>query len=114
VKDENTKIRWREYSGRLFSGGGGGENAMPEVDDSLDDTNRRFLRRIQVLEVKEAPLKRMKEGKAFGPDGIPIEVWRCLGKVVVVWVTNLFNHIFWSNKIPEKWREEYTCTYLQE
>jgi len=36
------------------------------------------MRRISESEIKEA-LKRMKSGKAVGPDGIPIEVWRCLG-----------------------------------
>ena len=49
-----------------------------QLDDSFDDTNRRFMRRIQESDVREA-LKRMKEGKAMGPDGITIEVWRCLG-----------------------------------
>jgi hypothetical protein len=36
--------------------------------------------RIQEYEVKEA-LKRMKRGKAMGPDCIPIEVWRGLGDI---------------------------------
>ena len=74
-----------------------------ELDDSFDDTNRRFVRRIQESEVREA-LKRMKGGKAMGPDGIPIEVWRCLGDIAVVWLTKLFNHIFRSNKMPDEWR----------
>ncbi|GJN22231.1 hypothetical protein PR202_gb09781 [Eleusine coracana subsp. coracana] len=34
--------------------------------------DRRFVRRIQETEIEEA-LKRMKSGKAMGPDGIPIE-----------------------------------------
>ncbi|GJN16558.1 hypothetical protein PR202_gb03576 [Eleusine coracana subsp. coracana] len=34
--------------------------------------------RIQEAEIEEA-LKRMKSGKAMGPDGIPINVWICLG-----------------------------------
>jgi hypothetical protein len=46
-----------------------------ELDNSFDDTSRRFVRRIQESGVKEA-LKRMKGGKAMGPDCIPIEVWR--------------------------------------
>jgi hypothetical protein len=37
-----------------------------------------------------------------GPDGIPIEVWRCLGARAIVWLTKLFNLIFWSNKMPEE------------
>ena len=46
----------------------------------------------------------MKGGKAMGPDGIPIEVWRCLGDRAIVWLTKLFNLIFRSNKMPEEWR----------
>jgi uncharacterized coiled-coil DUF342 family protein len=46
---------------------------MIELDDSFDDTNRRFVRRIQESEVKEV-LKRMKTGKALGPDDILIEI----------------------------------------
>ena len=54
------------------------------------------MRRIQEVEIGEA-LKRMKGGKAMGPDGIPIEVWRCLGNRAIVWLTKLFNLIFRSN-----------------
>ena len=40
----------------------------------------------------------------MGPDGIPIEVWRCLGDRAIVWLTKFFNLIFRSNKMPEEWR----------
>ena len=40
----------------------------------------------------------------MGPDGIPIEVWRCLGDIAIVWLTKLFNHIFRLNKMPNEWR----------
>jgi hypothetical protein len=53
--------------------------------------------------VKEA-LKKIKTGKALGPDDIPIEVWRCLGDIAIVWLTKLFNTIFRSNKMPDEWR----------
>jgi hypothetical protein len=53
--------------------------------------------------VKEA-LKKMKTDKALRPDDIPIEVWRCLGDIAIVWLTKLFNTIFRSNKIPNEWR----------
>ena len=86
---------------KLFSG----ENEGPtlELDDSFDDTNGRFVRRIQEAEIGET-LKRMKGGKAMGPDDIPIEVWRCLGDRAIVWLTNLFNLIFRSNKMSDEWR----------
>ena len=53
----------------------------------------RFVRRIQESEVKEA-LKRMKGSKAMGPDCIPIEVWKGLGDIVIVWLAKNFNLIF--------------------
>jgi hypothetical protein len=46
----------------------------------------------------------MKTGKALGPDDIPIEVWRCLGDIAIMWLTKLFNTIFRSNKMPDEWR----------
>ena len=49
-------------------------------------------------------LKRIKGGKAMGPDGIPIKVWRCLGDIAIVWLTKMFNNIFQSNKMPEEQR----------
>ena len=59
------------------------------------------MRRIHEAEIEEA-LKRMKRGKSMGPDGIPIEVWRCLGDRAIVWLTKLFNLIFRSNRMPEE------------
>jgi Reverse transcriptase (RNA-dependent DNA polymerase) len=53
--------------------------------------------------VKEA-LKKMKSGKALGPNDIPIEVWRCLGDIAIVWLTKLFNIIFRFNKMPDELR----------
>jgi hypothetical protein len=61
------------------------------------------MHRIQEFDVKDA-LKRMKGGKAIGPDGIPIEVWRTLGDVAIVWLTKLFHLLFRSNKMSDEWR----------
>jgi hypothetical protein len=41
----------------------------------------------------------------MGPDGIPIEVWKTLGDVVIIWLTKLFNLIFRSNKMSDEWRQ---------
>jgi hypothetical protein len=62
------------------------------------------MHRIQEYEVKDA-LKRMNGGKAMGPDGIPMEVWKTLRDVVIVWLTKLFNIIFQSNKTSDEWRQ---------
>jgi hypothetical protein len=37
-------------------------------------------------------LKMMKQGKVMGPNGIPIEIWRCHGDIAIVRLTKLFNH----------------------
>jgi hypothetical protein len=94
VKDEEIKNIWREYFDKLFNDKS--EKSAIELDDSID-TNRQFIRRIHESDVKET-LKKMKTGKALEPDDIPIEVWRCLGDIAIVWHTKLFN------KMPGEWR----------
>jgi hypothetical protein len=99
TKDEDIKNRWWEYFDKLFNEDSGSSSI--ELDISLDDLNRQFVRRIQESEIKNA-LKRMKGGKAMGPNGIPFEVWRSLGDVAIVWFTKLFNLIFRSNKMSDE------------
>jgi hypothetical protein len=91
IKDEDIKNRWQEYFDKLFNEDSGSSSI--ELDISSDDLNRQFVRRIQESEVKNA-LKKMKGGKMMGQDGIPIEVWRTLGDVAIVFLTKLFNLIF--------------------
>jgi hypothetical protein len=50
VMDDEIKNRWREYFDKLFNEES--EKITIELDDSFDDTNRRFVRRIQESEVK--------------------------------------------------------------
>jgi hypothetical protein len=100
VKDGDIKNRLREYYDKLFNDES--EKTAIELDDSVD-TNRRFVRRIQESEMKEA-LKKIKICKTLGPDDILIKVWRCLGDIAIVWLDKLFNTIFRSNKMPDEWR----------
>jgi RNA binding exosome subunit len=71
MKDDEIENRWREYFDKLFNEES--DKIAIELDDSFDDTNRRFVRRIQQSEVKEA-LKMIKTDKTLGPDDISIEV----------------------------------------
>uniref|UniRef100_A0A3Q3JNL4 DUF4806 domain-containing protein n=1 Tax=Monopterus albus TaxID=43700 RepID=A0A3Q3JNL4_MONAL len=59
--------------------------------------------KIRKDEVRKA-LRRMKSGKAVGPDDIPVEVWKCLGETAVEFLSSLFNRILESEKTPEEWR----------
>jgi hypothetical protein len=99
TKDEDIKNKWWEYFDKLFNEGSGSSSI--KLDISSDDLNRQFICRIQESEVKDA-LKRIKGGKAMDPDEIPIEVWRTLVDVAIVWLTKLFNLIFRSNKMPDE------------
>ena len=79
VRDEKIKEGWREYFDRLFNGSS--PQDLSDLTILCQDMNPKFLRRITESDVKEA-LKRMKSKKVVGPDGIPVEVWRCLGEMV--------------------------------
>jgi len=78
---EEIKERWTEYFDKLFNG-----SSTQDLDDLIiqcQDMNHNYMRRISESKVKKV-LKRMKSRKAVGSDGIPIEVWRCLGEVGVI------------------------------
>ena len=43
-----------------------------------------------------AALKRMKNGKAVGPNDLPVKAWRNLEEMAVKFLTKLFNKILTS------------------
>ena len=49
----------------------------------------------------------MKNGKATGPNEIPIEAWRVLGERerAVCLLTKLAQKVFYTGKMPEDWRK---------
>jgi hypothetical protein len=103
VKDEEIKDRWKMYFEKLLNEKHEGTFGEEEVVVPSERIEYEFYRRIQKFEVAKA-LKRMKPGKALGPDGIPIEVWRSLGDLGVTWLTKLFNKIILSRRMPDEWR----------
>ena len=68
------------------------------------------MRRIQEVEIGEA-LKRMKGGKSRGPNGIPIEVWRCLGDRAIVWRCHTMK--LWERVIEHPLRRVTSVTQNQ-
>ena len=46
----------------------------------------------------------MKKGKAVGPDELPVEVWKCMEKMGIKFLTRLFNRLLMSERMPEEWR----------
>ena len=46
----------------------------------------------------------MKKGKAVGPDELPVEVWKCMGKMGINFWTRLFNRLLKGERMSEDWR----------
>ena len=53
---------------------------------------------------KEEVRENMKNGKAVGPDDIPVEVRKCLGEIAL-FLTKLCNRTMESERMPEEWRD---------
>jgi hypothetical protein len=104
TKDEDIKNRWWEYFDQLFNEDSGSSSI--KLDISSDDLNRKFVRRIQEYDVKDA-LKRTKGGKTMGLNEIPIEVWRSIKDVAIVLLNKLLNIIFRSNKMLDEWSRAF-------
>ena len=52
-------------------------------------------------EVKNA-VKKIKKGKAVGPDELPVEVWKCMGKMRIKFLSKLFNTLLVGERMPEE------------
>ncbi|KAK3510617.1 hypothetical protein QTP70_011874 [Hemibagrus guttatus] len=96
--EESVQRRWKEYFEELM-------NEENEREKSVEGVNsvEQKVDKIRKDKVRKA-LKRMKSGKAVGPDDIPVEVWTCLGEAAVEFLTSLFNRVLKSERMPEEWR----------
>ena len=68
------------------------------------NANERETTGISREEVKTA-IKRMKNGKATGPDGIPAEAWKSLGEEGIDVLWDLMRKIYAQEKMPDAWRD---------
>ena len=59
---------------------------------------------ISKEEVREN-MQRMKNGKAVGPDDIPVAVSKCLGESALKFLTKLYNITMQSERMPEERRD---------
>ena len=100
---EDIKLRWHQYFFQLLNETTGLKEEIRKTSDFQRTLYHRSVIDITTTEVREA-LKNMGGLKAVRPDNIPIEVWRGFGEERIHWLTNLFNVILRSSKMPEKWR----------
>ncbi|KAK3548709.1 hypothetical protein QTP70_017261, partial [Hemibagrus guttatus] len=98
TSEESIQRRWKEYFEKLMNEENEREKRVEGVNSVEQEVNK-----IRKDEVRKA-LKRMKSGKAVGPDDIPVEVWKCLGEAAVEFLASLFNRVLESERMPEEWR----------
>ncbi|KAK3536593.1 hypothetical protein QTP86_013788, partial [Hemibagrus guttatus] len=98
TSEESVQRRWKEYFEELMNE----ENEREKRVEGVNSVEQK-VDKIKKDEVRKA-LKRMKSGKAVGPDDIPVEVWKCLGEAAVEFFTSLFNRVLESERMPEEWR----------
>ncbi|KAK3530329.1 hypothetical protein QTP86_023938, partial [Hemibagrus guttatus] len=98
TSEESVQRRWKEYFEELMNE----ENERGKRVEGVNSVEQK-VDKIRKDEVRKA-LKRMKSGKAVGPDDIPVEVWKCLGEAAVEFLANLFNRVLESERMPEEWR----------
>ncbi|KAK3515937.1 hypothetical protein QTP86_020430 [Hemibagrus guttatus] len=77
ISEESVQRRWKEYFEELMNE----ENEREKRVEGVNSVEQK-VDKIRKDEVRKA-LKRMKSGKAVGPDDIPVEVWKCLGEAAV-------------------------------
>ncbi|KAK3506625.1 hypothetical protein QTP70_011141 [Hemibagrus guttatus] len=98
TSEESVQRRWKEYFEELMNEENEREKRVEGVNSVEQEVDK-----IRKDEVRKA-LKRMKSGKAVGPDDIPVEVWKCLGEAAVEFLASLFNRVLESERMPEEWR----------
>ena len=86
------------------------ENPTAGIDER--EPNDRRTTAISREEVKQA-LRWMNDGKATGPDNIPVEVWKSLEEGIgcLCW---LLNKIYEKEKIPDAWRCSHVVQIYKE
>ena len=107
IKDENGNVmvnseavlkRWKEYFEKLMNEENNKDPRTEEAEVVNEEVNC-----VSREEVKNA-LRRMKKGKAVGPDELPAEVWKCMKKMEIEFLIRLFNRLLMGERMPEEWR----------
>ena len=106
IKNENSNVmvnseavlkRWNEYFEKLMNEE---NNRDPRTEQS--EVVNEEVNCVSREEVKNT-LKRMKKCKAVGSDELPVDVWKCMGKMGIKFLTTLFNRLLMGERMPEEW-----------
>ena len=107
IKDENGNVmvnseavlkRWKKYFEKLMNEENNRDPRTEEAEVVNEEVNC-----VSREEVKNS-LRRMKKGKAVGPEELPVKVWKYVGEMGIKFLTRLFNRLFVDERMPEEWR----------
>ena len=113
IKDENGNVmvnsealltRWKEYFEKLMNE----ENNRDPRTEEAEVVNKE-VNCVSKEKVKNA-LRKMKNGKAVGKDELPVEVWKCMGKIGRRFLTRLFNRLLIGECMPHGQNDYGACT----
>ncbi|XP_070005603.1 uncharacterized protein [Nicotiana sylvestris] len=90
------KRRWRTYFYKLLNEEGDQDIVLGELRNANSPHELSYCKDIEVDEVMQE-MRKMRRGRATGPDKIPVELWKCVGRAGLEWLTRLFNVIFKTN-----------------
>ena len=90
--------RWKENFEKLMNK----ENNREPKTEKAEVVNKE-VSCLSREEVKNA-LRKMKKAKAVGPYELPVEVWKCMGKMGIKFLTRLFNRLLMGERMPKEWR----------
>ena len=105
IKDENGNVMlnseavlniWKKYFEKLINEENNRDPRTEEPEVVNEEVN------CVSREVKNA-LRRIKKGKAVGPDELPVEVWKCMRKMGIKFLTRIFNRLLMGKRMPEEW-----------
>ncbi|XP_063888609.1 uncharacterized protein LOC135115608 [Scylla paramamosain] len=75
----------------------------PNANDLHSHLNIPILDDIINVEEVQRQIKRLKPGKACGPDGVPPTIFKVLPVQWIMFITTLFNNIFLTASYPTSW-----------
>uniref|UniRef100_A0A670ITK0 Reverse transcriptase domain-containing protein n=1 Tax=Podarcis muralis TaxID=64176 RepID=A0A670ITK0_PODMU len=92
-----------------------GEEDLTQIEKYLErstgktvtEEERTQLNRPISLEETERAIKKMKLGKAPGPDGLSAKYYKVLGDQLVQTLCDTMNNILRGGKVPESWKEAF-------
>ena len=98
MEEEKVKQRWKESFDNLLN------QKNPRERKEMRTEEREWdVEEISGEEVRTG-LRKMKKGKAQGPDDMPVEAWITLQNKGVEFLVNFFNRLLRGEKMPDEWR----------